>query len=160
VNKLINLQAGKPISYILLAAALLTVLAGIYQFYSKEKFLRSCRLIKCRVTHIEEKEGRTAEYTFNDVNRVYPQFTYNKNIDDNSHSKEYELNKIYDIYYYPKDPLLSEPKDFQTNYKTSLIIFSIGLIFIINISISHIVKIFKKVKERKRNGKGSINIKH
>lgn len=140
------MRFGTPISYLLITASLVMTAIGVYQYNSKADFLRSCRLIKCRITHVEKKENEATVYTLNDVNHNYSAFTYTVKYNDDDNSNEYEPDKAYDFYYYPKDPLLTEPKDYQINYKSAITFFSIGLVLMVNLTVIQVSNSLKKKK--------------
>ncbi len=125
----------KIIAFLMLSVCSALIITGVYFYIKEEAFLKECRLIKCRVTNIDEKVRGTAVLTFKDINGNYKSFNYVEKYDYSEDDLDYKVNEIYEVYYYEKEPKRSEVKDFIGNHTTSFVFVIIGLSFIIDIPI-------------------------
>jgi hypothetical protein len=142
-----NVNVLKNLAFFLLGVSFLLVILGVY-FYSKEdKFLSQCQLIKCRVIEIEEKHAGNAYVTFLEINGNYKPFTLYFEYDISDEKLGYELNEVYEIYYYSKDVSKSEEKNFFVNHITSFILIVIGFSFMLDFPI--LLFISNKSQQRK-----------
>lgn len=138
----------KVIPFGMLAVSALLIILGVY-FYTKENsFLKECKLITCKIINIEEERRGDAYLTFREVNGNYPPFKYNVTYDASESDLEYQLNEIYEVYYYPKDVSKSEINDFFINHITSFVLLIIGITFIIDFPI--MLFVFSKVRKQQQ----------
>jgi len=131
-NKMKNIAILKKVAFVMLAVSMILIAVGIYQYTEKNKFLNNCKLIKCKVVNIDETTYGEPVYTFRDLNGTYSNITIAESYDTDEGEPDYKLNEIYEVYYYAKNPSLSEVKDFMSNYETAFIFFVIGIVFMID----------------------------
>ena len=127
-----NIAVLKMVAFIMLTASMVLIAIGVYQYSDKNIFLDDCKLVKCKVTNIEEKRKGEPVYTFKDLSGNIQPFTINESYDTEDGEADYKVNEIYEVYYYAKDPARSEVKDFMNNYDTAFIFFVIGIVFMID----------------------------
>jgi hypothetical protein len=123
------------IAYFMLLASCVLIVLGVYFYQKEDKFLSECKLLKCRITNIEEKLRGHAIITFKEVNGNYPPFGYIIDYDASESDLSYKVNEIHEIYYYEKDVSKSEIKGFFENHSTSFILIIIGFAFMLDFPI-------------------------
>ena len=111
------------------------IIIGVYYYVKETAFLNECKLIKCKIVQIDEPYKGKATLYLKDISGTYRQFYYIEHYDASEDELDYELNEIYEVYYYPPDPNRSEIKSFMDNHETSMIFIIIALSFIIDIPI-------------------------
>jgi hypothetical protein len=134
------------IAFAMLAVSMVLIVLGIYYYMEKDKRLKAeYKLIKCKITKIEEISRGDVELTLLDISGTYPPFKYYVSYDpseDELEDIDYRLNEIREVYYYPKDPSKSEMKFFIENYETGFILLIIGIVFLIDFPILLLVSSF------------------
>ena len=111
------------------------IIIGVYYYVKETAFLDQCKLIKCRIAQIDEPYRGKAILQLKDISGTYREFYFVEHYDASEDELDYELNEIYEVYYYPPDPNRSEMKSFMDNHETSMIFILIALSFIIDIPI-------------------------
>ena len=149
-----NLNKLKYVAYAMLSASALLVVLGVYFYTQENAFLKECRLIKCKITNIEEHKKGNAVLTFRDINRNYPEFEYTKTYDPDEEDLDYAENEIHEVYYYSKDVSKSEIKGFFENHITSFILFMVGFAFMLDFPILLFVVARNKKQQIAKNQYG------
>lgn len=119
----------------MLLASVILVILGVYFYQKEDAFLNQCKLIKCKITSIEEKRFGKANITFKEVNGNYPAFQYYVEYDPSDEELGYNENEIHEVYYFEKDNSRSEVKGFFENHLTSFIFIIIGFSFMLDFPI-------------------------
>lgn len=149
-----NPLALRYIAYFMLFASVIMVILGVYFYQNEDKFLNECKLIKCKVTSIEEKRRGKPIVTFTEVNGNYKPFTMLIEYDPSDEDFNYVEGEIYEVYYYEKDVSKSEVKDLFNNHITSFILLILGFTFMLDFPILLLVtnKIKKRQQEKQQHG--------
>jgi hypothetical protein len=149
-----NVRLLRIIAFCMLGVSCILIVLGVYFYQQEDKFLNSCKLIKCRITSIEEKRVGKAYVTFTEVNGNYKPFTLFFEYDASDSELGYNENDVVEVYYYEKDLSKSEIKDSFNNHITSFILLIIGFTFMLDFPILFLVtgKIKKRQQQKQQFG--------
>jgi uncharacterized protein DUF3592 len=144
-----NLAILKIAAFVMLTVSMLLIAVGVYEYFDKNKFLGSCKVIKCKVVNMDEPVRGQPIYQFTDLSGTYRDFYIAESYDTDDGEPDYKVNETYEVYYYPKDTGRSEVKDFMNNYETAFIFFIIGIVFMIDFPVLLFVVNLQKKKLKK-----------